>query len=357
MQLGTGLFTCQQRPDDDRWMSEIYDEMLEFGRVIDDAGLDSAWVSEHHFLDDGYMSGISPALGALAAVTDDIELGPCIALAPLYDSVRLAEDVATIDQIADGRTDDARSLDRLERRRVRRVRHLQGRASRPADRHRQRASRCVVGGDTRLRARFPRDLGRRRRDAETGPRRTDHARRRCQARRSAGRPHRRRLVCTLGHLARGRPQAHGGHRDRPRAREHRRRLSGVRPPARVRQRLPRRSLGGDARRLLLHPAPVRGDLLRRTCRRTVRRAQTGTQRAGDLRHARTGRRRTRDLPRDARRRHSLHLPDVPPRCRYRGDGRVYPSTRRRSPPRTCLIRAAVTERRICMMCHGFTGTD
>jgi alkanesulfonate monooxygenase SsuD/methylene tetrahydromethanopterin reductase-like flavin-dependent oxidoreductase (luciferase family) len=104
MQLGTGLFTCQQRPDDDRSTSEIYDEMLELGRVIDDAGLDSAWVSEHHFLDDDYLSGVTPALGALAAVTDDIELGPCIALAPLYDSVRLAEDIATVDQISDGRT-------------------------------------------------------------------------------------------------------------------------------------------------------------------------------------------------------------------------------------------------------------
>lgn len=104
MQLGTGLFTCQQRPDDDRSTSEIYDEMLELGRATDDAGLDSAWVSEHHFLEDDYLSGVSPALGALAAVTDDIELGPCIALAPLYDSVRLAEDVATIDQISSGRT-------------------------------------------------------------------------------------------------------------------------------------------------------------------------------------------------------------------------------------------------------------
>ena len=103
MELGTGLFTCQKRPDDDRSTSEIYDEMLELGQVIDEAGLDSAWVSEHHFLEDGYLSGVSPALGALAAVTDDIELGPCIALAPLYDSVRLAEDVATIDQIAGGR--------------------------------------------------------------------------------------------------------------------------------------------------------------------------------------------------------------------------------------------------------------
>jgi alkanesulfonate monooxygenase SsuD/methylene tetrahydromethanopterin reductase-like flavin-dependent oxidoreductase (luciferase family) len=103
MKLGTGLFTCQRRPDDDRSTSAIYDEMLTLGRAIDDAGLDSAWVSEHHFLADEYLSGVMPALGALAAVTDDIELGPCIALAPLYDAVRLAEDVATVDQIADGR--------------------------------------------------------------------------------------------------------------------------------------------------------------------------------------------------------------------------------------------------------------
>ena len=95
MELGTGLFTCQRRPDDDRSTADIYDEMLELGRVIDDAGLDSIWVSEHHFLADEYLSGVTPALGALAAVTEDIELGPCIALAPLYDAVRLAEDIAT----------------------------------------------------------------------------------------------------------------------------------------------------------------------------------------------------------------------------------------------------------------------
>ncbi|WP_255166950.1 LLM class flavin-dependent oxidoreductase [Natrononativus amylolyticus] len=103
MQLGTGLFTCQRRPDDDRSMTEIYDEMLTLGRAIEDAGLDSAWVSEHHFAEDGYLSGTMPALGALAAETDEIELGTCIALAPLYDGVRLAEDAATVDLISGGR--------------------------------------------------------------------------------------------------------------------------------------------------------------------------------------------------------------------------------------------------------------
>ncbi|EJN57027.1 LLM class flavin-dependent oxidoreductase [Halogranum rubrum] len=103
MKLGTGLFTCQRRPDDDRSMSAIYDEMLTLTRAIEDAGLDSAWVSEHHFLDDGYLSGVMPALGALAAETEEIEIGSCIALAPLYNAVRLAEDAATADLISNNR--------------------------------------------------------------------------------------------------------------------------------------------------------------------------------------------------------------------------------------------------------------
>jgi len=103
MDLGTGLFTCQRRPDDDRSHEAIYDELLTLGETIDDAGLDSAWVSEHHFADDGYLSGTIPTLGALASATDDVTIGTCIALAPLYDPVRLAEDAATLDLLSNGR--------------------------------------------------------------------------------------------------------------------------------------------------------------------------------------------------------------------------------------------------------------
>lgn len=127
MKLGTGLFTCQRRPDDPRSFSTIYQEMVTLGRVADRAGLDSVWVTEHHFADDGYLSGVVPALGALAAVTNQIEIGPCIALGPLYDGIRLAEDAATIDLIAEGRLTlglaigsnprefDAFGIDRTER--------------------------------------------------------------------------------------------------------------------------------------------------------------------------------------------------------------------------------------------------
>ncbi len=103
MQLGTGLFTCQRRPDDDRSMTDVYAEMRRLTREIEAAGLDSAWVSEHHFREDGYLSATMPALGAMAAETEDIEIGSCVALAPLYDGVRLAEDAATVDLLSEGR--------------------------------------------------------------------------------------------------------------------------------------------------------------------------------------------------------------------------------------------------------------
>jgi alkanesulfonate monooxygenase SsuD/methylene tetrahydromethanopterin reductase-like flavin-dependent oxidoreductase (luciferase family) len=103
MELGTGLFTCQRRPDDDRSGSEVYDETCTLARVADRSGLDSVWVSEHHFAPDDYLSGTMPALGALARETAEIEIGTCIALAPLYDPVRLAEDAATVDLLSEGR--------------------------------------------------------------------------------------------------------------------------------------------------------------------------------------------------------------------------------------------------------------
>lgn len=103
MDVGIGLFTCQRRPGDERSMGDIYDEMLALGRAADGAGLASAWVSEHHFVEDGYLSATMPSLGALAAATDGPEIGTCIAVAPLYDSVRLAEDAATVSLLSGGR--------------------------------------------------------------------------------------------------------------------------------------------------------------------------------------------------------------------------------------------------------------
>lgn len=103
MEIGTGLIMCQRRPDDPRTMTEIYDEMLELAVAADEAELDSIWVSEHHFTEDGYLPGTMPSLGAIGARTDQIEFGPYCAVTPLYDPVRLAEDAATLSLMSDDR--------------------------------------------------------------------------------------------------------------------------------------------------------------------------------------------------------------------------------------------------------------
>ena len=103
MELGFGLLSAQRRPDDNRSTAAVYDELLELGETADQVGLDSVWTSEHHFRDDEYLSGTLPTLGALAARTDDVEIGSAVALTPFYDSVRLAEDAATVGALSNGR--------------------------------------------------------------------------------------------------------------------------------------------------------------------------------------------------------------------------------------------------------------
>jgi probable F420-dependent oxidoreductase len=103
MKFGYGLLTAQHHPDDLRTLAEIYRECVEYGVLAEQAGLDSMWTSEHHFVDDGYMPSQLPVLAAIAARTERIRLGTGVLLAPLFDPVHLAEDAATVDLLSGGR--------------------------------------------------------------------------------------------------------------------------------------------------------------------------------------------------------------------------------------------------------------
>jgi alkanesulfonate monooxygenase SsuD/methylene tetrahydromethanopterin reductase-like flavin-dependent oxidoreductase (luciferase family) len=101
--IGVGLFTGQIPATSDRTFHQDYSDAIELARLTEERGLDSAWVSEHHFSSDGYLPSLLPMLAAFAAVTDRIELGTGVVLAPFHDPIRVAEDFAVVDQIAGGR--------------------------------------------------------------------------------------------------------------------------------------------------------------------------------------------------------------------------------------------------------------
>jgi probable F420-dependent oxidoreductase len=103
LNIGVGLFTGQIPLDSGRTFHDEYREAIELVKLVETEGLDAAWVSEHHFSADGYLPSLLPLLAAFAAVTNRIELGTGVVLAPFHDPIRLAEDFAVVDQISGGR--------------------------------------------------------------------------------------------------------------------------------------------------------------------------------------------------------------------------------------------------------------
>ena len=93
---GLGLYYDFRHPH--RW-PEILDQIA-WAETI---GFMSVWISEHHFLLDGYASGTMPLAAAIAQRTSSMEIGTNVAVLPVHQPIRLAEDALTVDALSGGR--------------------------------------------------------------------------------------------------------------------------------------------------------------------------------------------------------------------------------------------------------------
>ncbi len=102
MKFGVGLFSMQTDKSDH---VELYHNALSQVKLAEGVNFDSVWLSEHHFLEDGYCCSPLTMAAAMAAVTERVRIGTGALILTLHNPVRVAEDAATVDLISNGRFD------------------------------------------------------------------------------------------------------------------------------------------------------------------------------------------------------------------------------------------------------------
>lgn len=83
----------------------LYAEILEQVKWLDQLGADLVWFTEHHFVEDGYLPSWVPVAGAMASCTERVRFGTDICLMPFNHPIRLAEDLAVLDNLSGGRVE------------------------------------------------------------------------------------------------------------------------------------------------------------------------------------------------------------------------------------------------------------
>ena len=100
MKFSNFLFPASMDPQNDQ---RVIQETLREAQLCDELGMEMLWLAEHHF--DGICAYVDPVTfaAALAASTRQIHIGFAVAQMSLHHPVRMAEQMALIDNISKGR--------------------------------------------------------------------------------------------------------------------------------------------------------------------------------------------------------------------------------------------------------------
>lgn len=84
-------------------ITTVYERALERVDIMDKAGYDAVWLAEHHFTPFSVCPSVHLMAAHIAARTSRLRIGTGISLVPFYNPLRLAEEVAMLDVLSEGR--------------------------------------------------------------------------------------------------------------------------------------------------------------------------------------------------------------------------------------------------------------
>src|SRR5215475_14028652 len=102
--MNFGTFLLMQSPSA-RSSQEIYSRGVEVAQTAEALGFRSVWLAEHHFSTYGYLSRPAQLATYIAAKTTRLRVGTAVIVVPLHHPLVVAEEIATLDQLAGGRVD------------------------------------------------------------------------------------------------------------------------------------------------------------------------------------------------------------------------------------------------------------
>ncbi|MFT4563950.1 MAG: alkanesulfonate monooxygenase SsuD [Gammaproteobacteria bacterium] len=97
------MFTFQLPPGCAIPWNAPYQDMLECLPRAEDLGYESMFMATHHAKTDGLCPGPLIACAGAAAVTKTMRIGTAVLLVPMYAPLKLAEDIAVLDNLSQGR--------------------------------------------------------------------------------------------------------------------------------------------------------------------------------------------------------------------------------------------------------------
>jgi len=103
--IAFGIFDHLERRNEP--LERIYEERLELVAAADAAGFFCYHIAEHHATPLGLAPSPGIFLSAVAARTRRIHMGPLVYLLPLYNPLRLVQEICMLDQSAAGASNSA----------------------------------------------------------------------------------------------------------------------------------------------------------------------------------------------------------------------------------------------------------